>query len=144
MNESGPVCGLLRTGLNRKEQNMVHKEEIMKAIGAHGMWKTRLTQAIETGKIDAAVDTVRMDNQCAFGKWLYGTSLDANDKKSPHYEECKNLHAKFHQAAAQVVELAVVGKKHEAQQLMSLEGEYTKVSSKLTAAMSTWVKGMAA
>ncbi|THJ17636.1 MAG: hypothetical protein CAF42_004555 [Nitrospira sp. CG24B] len=123
---------------------MVHKENIMKAIGAHGMWKTRLTQAIETGKIGAAVDTVLTDNQCAFDKWLYGTSLDANDKKSSHYEECKTLHAKFHQAAAQVVELAVVGKKREAPQLMSLEGEYPKVSSTLTAAMPTWVKGMAA
>lgn len=123
---------------------MVHKEEITKAIGAHGMWKTRLTQAIETGKMDATVDTVRVDNQCAFGKWLYGATLDAKDKTSSHYEEVRGLHAKFHQAAAQVVELAVAGKKREAQQLMSLEGEYTKVSSKLTAAMSAWVKGLAA
>lgn len=123
---------------------MVHKEEITKAIGAHGMWKTRLTQAIDTGKMDANVDTVRVDNQCAFGKWLYGATLDAKDKTSPYYEEVRGLHAKFHQAAAQVVELAVAGKKREAQQLMSLEGEYTKVSSKLTAAMSAWVKGLAA
>lgn len=123
---------------------MVHKEEITKAIGAHGMWKTRLTQAIEAGKMDATSDTVRMDNQCAFGKWLYGASLDAKDKTSPHYEEVRHLHAEFHQAAAQVVELALVGKKREAQQLMSLEGEYTRVSAKLTASMSAWVKSLAA
>ncbi|MBI5672670.1 MAG: CZB domain-containing protein [Nitrospirae bacterium] len=123
---------------------MVHKEEITKAIGAHGMWKTRLTQAIETGKMDATADTVRMDNQCAFGKWLYGASLDAKDKTSSYYEEVKNLHAKFHQTAAQVVELALVGKKREAQQLMSLEGEYTEVSARLTASMSAWVKKLAA
>ncbi|MEK9142033.1 MAG: CZB domain-containing protein [Nitrospirota bacterium] len=123
---------------------MVHKEEINKAIGAHGMWKTRLTHAIETGKMDATVDTVRMDNQCAFGKWLYGASLDAKDKRASHYEEVRSLHAKFHQVASQVVELALAGKKQQALQLMSLEGGYTEVSSKLTAAMSAWVKSLAA
>jgi hypothetical protein len=102
---------------------MVHKEEIKKAIGAHGMWKTRLTHAIETGKMDATVDTVRMDNQCAFGKWLYGASLDTKDKTSPHYEEVRSQHAKFHQVASQVVELALAGKKQQALQLISLEGE---------------------
>jgi len=116
---------------------MVHKEEINKAIGAHGMWKTRLMQAIETGKLDATVDTVRMDNQCAFGKWLYGASLDAKDKKLSQYEEIRSLHAKFHQVASQVVELALAGKKQQALQLMSLEGGYTEVSSKLTIAMSS-------
>jgi methyl-accepting chemotaxis protein len=70
--------------------------------------------------------------------------LDVKDKTSSHYEEVKNLHAKFHQTAAQVVELAVTGKKREAQHLMSLEGEYTKISSKLTAAMSAWLKNVAA
>lgn len=123
---------------------MVQKEEITKAIGAHGMWKTRLTQAIESGKMDTSVETVRMDNQCAFGKWLHGTSLDSKDKTSAHYEGVKSLHAKFHQTAAQVVELALAGKKREAQHLMSLEGEYAKVSSKLTASMSAWVKSLAA
>lgn len=123
---------------------MIHKEEILKAIGAHGQWKTRLTQAIETGKMDVSVETVRLDNQCAFGKWLYGPTLDAKDKLSPQYKEVRSLHAKFHEVASQVLELALAGKKHEAQQLMSLNGEYAKVSSQLTAAMMAWAKGLAA
>ncbi|MBS0153183.1 MAG: CZB domain-containing protein [Nitrospira sp.] len=123
---------------------MAHKDEITKAIAAHGMWKTRLTQAIESGKMDTPVDTVRMDDQCAFGKWLYGASLDAKDKASLQYEEVKKLHAQFHQVAAQVVELALNGKKQKALQLVSFDGEYTKISSKLTASMSVWVKKMAA
>jgi hypothetical protein len=47
---------------------MIHKEEITKAIGADGMWKTRLTQAIKIGKVEVTVETVRLDNQYAFGK----------------------------------------------------------------------------
>lgn len=123
---------------------MAHKDEITKAIAAHGMWKTRLTQAIESGKMDTPVDTVRMDDQCAFGKWLYGVSLDLQGTTSAQYEEVKKLHAQFHRVAAQVVELALSGKKHEALQLMSLDGEFTKISSKLTAAMSIWLKKVAA
>jgi hypothetical protein len=77
-------------------------------------------------------------------KWLYGASLDANQKRSLHYEEVRNLHANFHQLADEVVELALVGKKCEAQQLMSMEGEYTKLSFELTASMYAWVKSIAA
>lgn len=123
---------------------MVHKEEIMKAISAHGLWKSRLTQAIETGKTDATVETVRADNQCAFGKWLYGMTLDAKDKLSPHYKEVRALHAKFHEVASYVLELALSGKKQEAQRLLSLDGEYAKVSSQLTTAMSAWTKSLPA
>ena len=38
---------------------MINKEEIDKAIAAHGMWKTRLKQAIDTGEIDLPVETIR-------------------------------------------------------------------------------------
>jgi hypothetical protein len=69
-----------------------------------------------------AVDTVPMDNQWAFGKWFYGPSLDANDMMSPHYAEVRNLHANFQLTAAQVVELALEGKKREVLKLMSLKG----------------------
>jgi methyl-accepting chemotaxis protein len=123
---------------------MVHKEEIMKAIGAHGQWKTRLLQAIETGKFDGTVETVRVDNHCAFGKWLYGPTLDAKDKLSSHYKEVRELHARFHEQAARVVSLALEGKKQEARQALAIDGEYSKVSSQLTTAMSAWLKSLAA
>lgn len=123
---------------------MVHKEEITKAIAAHGMWKARLNQAIATGTIDVPVGTIEMDNQCAFGKWLYGPTLDANDRTSTHYKNVRALHAEFHRTAAKVVELALAGKKQEATNLMSLDGPYTKVSSQLTAAMTAWLKSLPA
>ncbi|MCP9473563.1 MAG: CZB domain-containing protein [Nitrospira sp.] len=123
---------------------MIQKEEITKAISAHGLWKTRLSQAIATGKTDVTVATVRMDHQCAFGKWLYGPTLDAKDKLSSHYKEVLRLHAQFHEKAAQVLELAMAGKKQEAQQLMALDGDYAKASSQLTAAMTAWLKSLAA
>jgi len=47
---------------------MAIAEEITKAIGAHGMWKQRLRQAIDTGKSEFTVERVRPDNLCDFGK----------------------------------------------------------------------------
>lgn len=119
---------------------MAKTEEIDSAIGAHGMWKSRLKIAIDTGKSEVPVEVIRQDNQCIFGKWLYGSSLTAVDKSSTHYKTVKDLHAAFHKTAAQVAELALAGKKAEAEKLMGLGGEYSTVSSKLTQAMLEWKK----
>lgn len=119
---------------------MAKTEEIDNAIGAHGMWKSRLKIAIDTGKSEVPVEVIRQDNHCVFGKWLYGSSLTAADKSSSHYKTVKDLHAAFHKSAAQVAELALAGKKAEAEKLMGLGGEYSTVSSKLTQAMLEWKK----
>ena len=119
---------------------MLNKEEIDKAIGAHGMWKTRLKQAIETGKSEVSVETIRQDNQCNFGKWLYGGSLSASDKSSIQYKAVRELHAEFHQCAARVADLAVAGKKGEADKMLAFGGDFTTASAKLTAAMMEWKK----
>jgi Chemoreceptor zinc-binding domain len=121
---------------------MADKGEIDKAIAAHGMWKTRLREAIERGKIDVPVDTIRLDNQCAFGKWLYSSALNSVDKALEHYKTVKDLHAEFHKTAARVVELAFEGKRHEAEKMIGLDGEYAGISSKLTSAMVGWKKSL--
>lgn len=119
---------------------MASIEELDKAIGAHGMWKTRLKTAIDSGAIDADIATIRVDNQCAFGKWLYGSTLSLQDKTSNHYNTIKELHAEFHKIAALVAELAVNGKKAEAEKMIAIGGEYAKISSQLTQAMIEWKK----
>lgn len=117
---------------------MADKAEIDKAIGAHGQWKNRLRQAIDTGKIDVAVETIQVDNQCVFGKWLYGPTFTAMDKTSTHYKTVKELHATFHKTAAKVVALALAGNKADAEKMMSSGGDYSSISAKLTAAMMEW------
>jgi len=119
---------------------MASIEELDKAIGAHGAWKTRLKTAIETGNIDVSIDVIKVDNQCAFGKWFYGPTLNPQDKTSTHYKTVKELHAEFHKVAAKVAELATSGKKADAEKMMAMGGEYSKVSSKLTQAMIDWKK----
>jgi hypothetical protein len=66
------------------------KEQIKAAIGAHGLWKGRLTNAIDTGKSDWTVADVQSDYNCAFGKWLHGLGAESNCAKCT---TCKELHA---------------------------------------------------
>ena len=121
---------------------MADKAELDKAIAAHGMWKTRLKDAIEKGKIDKPAEMIRVDNRCTFGKWLYSPALNSVDKTSEHYKTVKDLHAEFHKTAARVVELALEGKRHEAEKMIGLDGEYAGVSSKLTSAMVGWKRSL--
>lgn len=121
---------------------MAHIEEIQKAIAAHSKWKADLRQAMQTGKIDTPVETIRMDNQCFFGKWLDGSELTPAEKASHHYKTVKEHHAEFHKTAARVVELVLAGKKSDAEGMMSLGGEYAKISAKLTLAMMDWKKSL--
>ncbi|MEK7775039.1 MAG: CZB domain-containing protein [Candidatus Zixiibacteriota bacterium] len=114
--------------------------EIDNAIGAHGLWKTRLKVAIDTGKLDASPSEIKMNNHCAFGKWLYGSSLTAQDKASKHYLTISELHSQFHKIAAQIAELALAGRKAEAETLLSHKGEFATVSAKLTSALMDWKK----
>ena len=71
---------------HEKVKTMSIKEEINKAIGAHGMWKFRLDQAVEKGTSEFTVDNVRKDNLCDFGRWLYGPTVPAAMKKMPGRE----------------------------------------------------------
>ena len=117
---------------------MANIQEIDKAIAAHGMWKVRLKSAISTGTSEMPVATIRTDNQCAFGQWLYGQTLSASDKATPNYKTVKDLHAEFHKVAAKVAEFALSGKKDEAENVLS--HEFAATSVKLTAAMMEWKK----
>jgi methyl-accepting chemotaxis protein len=117
------------------------REALDNAIAAHGQWKARrLAQALGTGKLETPVATIRTDNQCAFGKWLHGGSVSHAD--SPYYKTTKDLHAEFHQTAARVAELAMGGRKAEAEKLMAVDGEYANISGKLTSALLGWKRSL--
>ena len=112
------------------------KDEIANAIGAHGKWKARLSTAIDTGACEISPSVARTDNQCVFGKWLM--AADAAVKSSSHYVKCRELHRKFHEAAASVLELAVTGKKEQASKAMAFGSDFSHASASLTKAMMEW------
>ena len=115
---------------------MLHPKEIIDAIGAHGNWKQRLRRAIETGNSDFTFDKIKVDNQCDFGKWLH--SLSSDEKKSSHWLNIQQLHAKFHIEAARLLERAMQGKQKEAMDAMAIGNDFTRLSCGLTMAMVKW------
>jgi methyl-accepting chemotaxis protein len=116
------------------------ENEINAAIGAHGLWKGKLRDAIQTGRSDATPQGVRVDNQCKFGQWLYGASIPGAAKMSANYGECLKLHKTFHVAAAHVLELALAGKKADAEAAMRDGSEFATVSHTLIDTMMRWRK----
>jgi len=117
---------------------MPDAELIRKAIMAHAEWKTRLQKAIETGKVDVSVAKARSATDCQLGAWLTGTDLTAVEKRTDHYQTIKRLHAKFHEEAARIVQLIMVGQKEAATKSLGLLGEYSVASAALTNALAKW------
>jgi methyl-accepting chemotaxis protein len=117
---------------------MVEQPKIQKAIGAHGMWKTRLKAIIDSGKCEIPIESIRLDDQCDFGMWLHGSTLSLQDKTTANYTKVKALHAEFHKMAASVAALAISGKAAEAKKLLNPGGAYAETSAKLTMAMMEW------
>lgn len=112
-------------------------DEIDKAISAHGQWKAKLRNAIDSGECESTPDKVKMDNNCSFGKWLH-YRIDESYKGSGFYGEVLELHANFHKEAGAILEFALKGKKEEANELMKIGGKFASYSGQLTRKMKEW------
>ncbi len=111
------------------------KDQITSAIGIHGLWKNRIREAISTGKSDWDPAFVKPCGNCDFGKWLNSFPPSSKDD---HYKDVYKLHAAFHEEAARVLDMALKGKKAEAEKASAFGSEYTNLTSKLTKAMMDW------
>lgn len=107
---------------------------VTKAIAAHGQWKQRLRDAVATGKSEWKPEVVRTDNACDLGKWIYGEARTVMPGH-PAVEEVRKLHADFHREASTILDLALKGKKAEADAAMALGSNYSKVSTALVNAL---------
>lgn len=106
------------------------QQQVRAAIGAHGMWKGRLRNAIDTGSSAVSVGEIRVDDRCEFGQWLHGAGRNGF-AVSQSWESVRKLHADFHAEAAQVLEMALSGRKADAEKSMSLGGGFFHASSAL-------------
>jgi hypothetical protein len=111
------------------------RSQVDGAIHAHTQWLVRLQLAIKNATSEFKPEIVKTDNNCAFGKWLYSEIPD-EIKKTPLYEEIKQLHASFHQRAGEILDLALQKKQAEALRLMD-EGGLRKTSYALVGKLST-------
>ena len=119
---------------------MQDTERIVHAIAAHAKWKFYLRQAIETGKSKWTFAEVRPDDRCEFGKWLQ--ALPPGDRNSQHFEEVRRLHAEFQKEAADVLKLALAGRREDAEAAIAQGSRFAKASTRLTITMTAWRKAV--
>lgn len=108
-------------------------QQVDAALVAHGLWKARLREAIDSGKSDFSVDKVQRDDACDFGQWLRSPG-----HHGPEFDKVRQLHAAFHLEAAKVLQLAVTGRKADAVAALGIGGEFSKASSRLVVALKSW------
>ncbi len=74
------------------------------AIQAHSSWKLKLSTYLRKPDGSLKPAEIRPDNRCALGQWLHGEGRKHADH--PDYKVLVAEHARFHQAAANVVDRA--------------------------------------
>jgi hypothetical protein len=116
---------------------MADVSEIDKAEAAHSIWNSRLRNEVLSGQ-SMSVEAIRLDNECFFGRWLYGDSLTAKDRSSDYYKAVKILHAHLHRTAGEVAALATRGRRFEAEASMRDGGDYANASARLSQAIAAW------
>lgn len=112
-------------------------QKISMAIGAHGLWKSRLREAIERGCSEHVVEEICCDDSCDFGRWLY--ALSGVEQAGTDWKKVRELHAEFHKETAVVLAMALAGRKAEAGTALGAESNYVQTSLLLTAAMMDWM-----
>ena len=111
--------------------------QIRVALASHAMWKHHLEHAIRTGRAARPADELRREDRCAFGTWLLGL---APLRAAPQFTPVRDLHARFHEEAARVLELATTGRAEAAAQAMSERGSFERASRDLKEALERWAE----
>lgn len=112
-------------------------DPLLRGLAAHSDWKARLVHAIEAGTVGVAVDEVRAPDRCEFGRWLHGT-IDPVDRQAPEYGQVRELHARFHERAADILVLAQRADRQAAVAAIAPGSDYAVISAELANEIVTW------
>lgn len=98
------------------------------AIHSHITWLIDLVDSIIDGRpVDPEV--VRCDDHCQVGQWIHGEGRQYAD--SAHYQNLKDIHARFHACAASAVQKARDGDRNGALAHLEEDGSCGALSHKL-------------
>ena len=102
---------------------------------AHKAWDARLREAIKTGSSGTSVEQAGADDQCAFGKWLHAPG-EFRTVHPERWQKIHDLHEQFHRNAAEVLKLAIAGKRREAEERIGAS-DFVNVQRQLMDALQT-------
>lgn len=105
----------------------MNSDKIKDIIWAHSLWKSHLRKAVALKDSHFSVADAGNDKKCEFGKWL----LSEEAQRLENHAKLVELHQHFHQQAAQILQLALQGNRHEALAAMELGSCFSKLTSQL-------------
>jgi Chemoreceptor zinc-binding domain len=97
------------------------------AISAHANWKMKLAAYISKPDRSLTASTVGASGACELGKWLYGEGHQYS--KLPEFSKLVSDHARFHKAAAAVIEKANAGQGVTEEIALGSKSEFSSASS---------------
>lgn len=99
------------------------------AIKAHSDWKLKLKAYLRNPDKTLRGAEVCLDNRCELGKWIHGTG--AKHAALTEFKELKTSHARFHKAAAAIVDKANAGEKVSDDTSLGSKSEFSEVSQQV-------------
>lgn len=117
-----------------ESQRKTLRDQLRAAITAHATWKSKLRSTLSESKTSLDIATIKMDDQCEFGRWL--REVYQTTKHSTHYGEVARLHAEFHIRAADIVDRIQRGEIRAS----AVAGVWKNASAALTLAMKDWMR----
>ena len=126
---SSPQLGAIQ------ETAVIEGLDFVAAIEAHRKWRDRLSSYVSGTSTEVLDPTIICrDDQCALGKWIYGTGMTFTGHLQL-FHQLKAKHAQFHISASQVVELVKHDQKDTAVNLL-IDGEFAKSSRDVQSLLS--------
>jgi hypothetical protein len=116
------------------------QQAITKAIEVHNAWRADFRAMVDGNGPPVDSATVGRDNLCELGRWLSGPDLTEAQKNTAPYEAVRILHVAFHRCAGEAADLIQCGQADRAQQMFSLDGDYSVASDNLVAALEYWAR----
>jgi aerotaxis receptor len=106
----------LRKAIKQEETLSADEVDFDKVIAAHQQWRVTLRNAVHKDKkLDA--DTLRRDDCCALGKWVYGPG-GKRWGQLPVFKDLVGHHKAFHTEAGKVADAINQGQPQRAEQMM--------------------------
>lgn len=112
------------------------KAQVHATIQAHCLWKAQLSTALTLGTTPFRAADVSRDDRCRCGQWLQGMR---SERTSQRWERAREIHARFHAEAGNVLALVLAGKRSEARALASPGGPYLEASQLFIEELQSWV-----
>ncbi len=136
--EAGSVPARVEDG----SRAALDSSHIDRAISAHGAWKLRLREAIQSGGSTLDPQVVGTDNACEFGTWFY--ALPAEVRETPTGKRVRELHKEFHEVVGNVLQMALEGKRRKAAKAIDAGSKFAHLSSSLTQTLLDWKRSLSA